>query len=260
MRHNVSSYNDENYESGERVFYKRNDKRWCGPAVIIGRDGKTIIVKHGGDIIRVHISRITMVNPTGKLTKSQGPQMSTETDQPEQRCDESLESEDSEEDGDGGTIRARNEDALPSSGAVVEVDQREIDETIDETNVRAAPESLIDSKSHPSVKSDILYRKQGSSDEWKRGFVYSRAGKVGKHRSGKHKAEFNIQDCETKEITQIDFDDGCIEWLPVSSEVLLTNHDKNALLNAKKLELENWKKNGVFEEVDDINQHAVNTR
>src|SRR5678816_2603950 len=40
------------------------DKEWRGPAKVIGRDGKTVIVKHGGtlrEVARVHITRLAKV-------------------------------------------------------------------------------------------------------------------------------------------------------------------------------------------------------
>ena len=58
----IREHKFEEAEIGDNVLYKReNDKEWRGPAKVIGRDGKTVIVKHGGyvtGISRVHITRI----------------------------------------------------------------------------------------------------------------------------------------------------------------------------------------------------------
>ena len=62
LTHNVPSYNNEQFENGQKVYYKRKDTRWSGPAIVIGKDGKTGIVKHGGEMIRVHISRVIHVD------------------------------------------------------------------------------------------------------------------------------------------------------------------------------------------------------
>ena len=51
-----------------------------------------------------------------------------------------------------------------------------------------------------------------------------------------------------------------MEWLPVASEVLLTNLDKEAKLVAKEKELQCWKENMVYNEVEDTNQHAISTK
>ena len=45
------------------MLYKRErerEKMWRGPAVVIGRDGKNVIVKHGEmlrEVARVHVTR-----------------------------------------------------------------------------------------------------------------------------------------------------------------------------------------------------------
>ena len=42
------------------MFFKRNDaKEWHGPGVVIGRDGKQVLVKHGGTYVRVHVCRLS---------------------------------------------------------------------------------------------------------------------------------------------------------------------------------------------------------
>ena len=47
--------------NGDSVYYKRNsDKDWHGPGTIIGIDGKVVLVRHGGNILRVspcHLSK-----------------------------------------------------------------------------------------------------------------------------------------------------------------------------------------------------------
>ncbi|CAL4128375.1 unnamed protein product [Meganyctiphanes norvegica] len=39
-------------------FYKRNnEQRWRGPGIVIGRNGKQMLVKHSGTFVRVHTVR-----------------------------------------------------------------------------------------------------------------------------------------------------------------------------------------------------------
>ncbi|KAK3862758.1 hypothetical protein Pcinc_031405 [Petrolisthes cinctipes] len=67
LRHNIrlSDFND--IQNGDEVFYKRNDSHeWHGPGVVIGRDGKQILVRHGGVYVRVHVCRLARapeINP-----------------------------------------------------------------------------------------------------------------------------------------------------------------------------------------------------
>ena len=60
LRHNVRSVNGR-IEPGEKVFYQRDTKVWRGPGNDIGRDGTTYLVKHGGNVVRVHQARIRKV-------------------------------------------------------------------------------------------------------------------------------------------------------------------------------------------------------
>ena len=59
LLHNIRSSEIEDIEIGDLVFYKRNqDDKWRGPGKVIGRDGKQVLVKHGGIYVRVHICRL----------------------------------------------------------------------------------------------------------------------------------------------------------------------------------------------------------
>ena len=45
--------------NGDNVYYRRNaSDEWRGPGVIIGMDNKQFIVRHGGQIVRVHAARL----------------------------------------------------------------------------------------------------------------------------------------------------------------------------------------------------------
>ena len=70
LRHNVPAYNNEKFENGQKVYYKRKDTRWSGPANVIGQDGKTVMIKHGGEMIRVHISRLIHIDKANDYQKS----------------------------------------------------------------------------------------------------------------------------------------------------------------------------------------------
>lgn len=55
MRHNVRHTQHKLLRLNDKVYYKRERiAQWLGPARIVGLDGKTILVKHGSQIVRVH--------------------------------------------------------------------------------------------------------------------------------------------------------------------------------------------------------------
>lgn len=52
---------EEEYFSGDRVYFRRrNMRRWCGPATVIGKDGKIVFLRQGGSIMRVHATKCVL--------------------------------------------------------------------------------------------------------------------------------------------------------------------------------------------------------
>ena len=44
---------------GDSVFYKRDGcNEWRDPGKIIGQDGKIVVIRHGNNCVKVHISRV----------------------------------------------------------------------------------------------------------------------------------------------------------------------------------------------------------
>ena len=51
------------YSQGDRVYYiKPPEKRWRGPGVVMGHNGSTVLVQHGGLSYRVHRCRLMKVS------------------------------------------------------------------------------------------------------------------------------------------------------------------------------------------------------
>ena len=107
----------------------------------------------------------------------------------------------------------------------------------------------------PIVNSRVLY-KLYTSDEWVTGYIHSRAGKA----TGKYKGCFNVLDEKSQTFQVVDFFKPDVKWEPKASQVLITSADKEANLAAKLKELENWKKNEVYNEVPYQNQKLITTR
>ena len=61
LSNNIRTSGDAKYITGDIVYYKRaNDRRWKGPASVLGQDGQQVLVKHGSHYIRVHPCRLTL--------------------------------------------------------------------------------------------------------------------------------------------------------------------------------------------------------
>ena len=62
--------NSEKYESGDKVFYKREkSNEWKGSGFVIGQDGRTLFVRHGSTYVRVSANRIMKLNDEVKIPK-----------------------------------------------------------------------------------------------------------------------------------------------------------------------------------------------
>ena len=60
LRHNLRSYKDAIFNTGD-VYYERNDsKRWKGPGKVTDVDGQQILVKHGSFYVRCHPSHVIL--------------------------------------------------------------------------------------------------------------------------------------------------------------------------------------------------------
>ena len=47
----INSYTSEIYETGDKVYFKENDKiEWSGPAVVIGHERKVVFLKYGNKL------------------------------------------------------------------------------------------------------------------------------------------------------------------------------------------------------------------
>ena len=81
---NIRTSGDAKFITGNKVYYKRaNDRRWKGPASVLGQDGQQVLVKHGSHYIRVHPCRLTLERtPITIQSKNEGTQ---ETQQRQQQ-------------------------------------------------------------------------------------------------------------------------------------------------------------------------------
>ena len=65
LNHQTRESTSKIFSNGEKVYYKRNDsKQWRGPGIIVGMDGKIVLVKHGGSLQRVNPIHLRSVRDT----------------------------------------------------------------------------------------------------------------------------------------------------------------------------------------------------
>ena len=83
---NIRTSGDAKFITGNKVYYKRaNDRRWKGPASVLGQDGQQVLVKHGSHYIRVHPCRLTLERtPITIQSKYEGTQETQQRQQEQQ--------------------------------------------------------------------------------------------------------------------------------------------------------------------------------
>lgn len=229
LRHDIRSSDLNNVQNGDEVFYKRvGSNEWLGPRIVIGRDGKQVLVRHGGVYVRVHVCRLTRDHSTqckGVMTEDKGIEMDS--------------------------------NKRVSSNVIVESDESD-DKALVEADGTQEPEKHSETQEHLKVK--VGQRVQGVhkvSGELRSGRILSRAGKA----TGKYKDCCNIKwDSDSSEgwaDVRSNFSDLQVLDETVEMMVLFNSED---VLCAKKKKIKSWQDNDVYKEVDNVGQDALSVR
>ena len=255
LNKNVREHKLEEAVVGDEVFYKReNEPEWRGPAKVIGVSGKTVVVKHGDslrEIARIHITRI----------QSRSLEKEEEKTKTNNQCtgkEETLVAEEGivglgtqEEEGMVMGWRERREEEVgeEDEGTREEVEEEREEENEDERDLKEDLPKLRKGNRVRAINKDT-----GGREEWT---VLSMAGK----RSSKCWADsYNVQDWQTGDKGWINLRDyTSVQKIEDEEEVLLGYENKN-VVKAKEKELQSWRENSVFEEVEDMGQKAISTR
>lgn len=266
LRHNVRSNDVYDVQGGEEVYYKRNDSNvWRGPGTVIGRDGKTVMVKHGGQYVRAHECRLThvpikweerVVRPSGETGGPVG--------------DKGVKLSDRSPDDDGGyfpnidqddednvvrpvhVAEEQGMDRVPVGQGVdrvVEIGQREPQR---EPPVRDLDKQPMRLKTGMRIKGVRV-----ENGEVVTGSVVSRAGKAG----GRHGDCYNFKWDSDGNVSWADLNGDFESWeLIDDDEEVLVLFASDKVYEAKVKELDNWKDNDVFVEVEDRGQRCLSVR
>src|ERR1700755_2535405 len=186
MRGQIREHKLELAEPGEEVYYKREiDNNWRGPAKVIGRDGKVVIVKHGGtlrEIARVHITRLAGCG--------------------QKRVDEETENNaiaDEEEEkrtGDKHISFNHNENEEEGGYEVVEYDRIQEEEEEDHNEEDAIEEEPEEVEERDVVKIKIGKRYKATKKENGEKVMVKILSRAGKATSKKWSDSYNVQNVE----------------------------------------------------------------
>ncbi|GAB1599998.1 hypothetical protein Ahia01_000277300 [Argonauta hians] len=225
LRCNVRHYADEEFETGDSVYYKRqNYKGWRGPAKVLGKEGQCVLIRHGGAFYRMHPCHLMKVNQ------------------------------------DFGT--SKNKENTITFNEMNEVLEEEVEDQ-QKQNSNNNRKELKDNTTRPSKGKIVEYRIIGN-EEWKKGKIMNTqpklSGNYGHWRNVEPAAENESPLCvnwdevdQWREVTEGDHEEHVV-FLTAEQE------QANDVINAKERELENMKAHEVYECVPNIGQKCISTR
>lgn len=263
LRHNVGKSVDMKYVTGDSVYYKRKDSgKWKGPGTVIGQDGQQVLVKHGSVYVRVHPCRLVLEKGEACPHLPQGNQIEAIVADKDVIPAEQIEQN---ECSSGSEDEQQRENEETSSANVTPQEPND-----QEPNIHQ-PEHLSNAFKMPKVKQKVKYLPVNDTN-WKTVEVVSRAGKA----TGKYKHWLNVRN-EGNEIEIIDWENGVQEWHENNDEensenpnepqnetvyfsVNQIDADPTLINEAKERELDNWKKNNVYQAQPYTGQKCISTR
>jgi hypothetical protein len=256
LRHNVGTYADVRYSNGDKVYYRRkNFKGWKGPAVVLGQDGQSVAIRHGGAYYRCHPSQLMMVKDSNSR----------------------------------GTINS-SQPVVPEQSVVPVQDAYDLtnDESDDEANIQENVETPAEME--PEVVGAQLERKRpgrGMKVRYKMdnetGWTHAEVSHRQPKQTGTYKEWVNVTNDGAEKGVCINWDK-VTDWKEVTTdeadrevetdevvtteeevevvEVLLTDVDESLteVIEAKEKELGNLERNKVFQVVPYDNQNMVSSK
>ena len=265
LKSNIRSTEIKDIKNGDDVFYKRNDAhKWHGPGQVIGYDGKSVLVKHGGTYVRAHTTRLAKM--PGKIdsdfTKSQDEVSIDDT-----RSEVLKENEISEVTGPMELVDTDNPGC-----STVPLRREDLESAYQESNDSEPIEAVSKGKNQNRICEDNRMNKSKMSGVWKdgqrfqgtdsttgehiSGKVINRAGKV----KGINKDCYNIMRDNDGWQGWVDFKNLRDLSLIEDETEMIILFSNNEVVLAKAKEIKMWKENAVFEEVVDVGQKVITVR
>ena len=261
------------FDIGEKVYFKRDtDRKWKGPAKVVGQDGAVVFLRQGYKILKVHCCRVQSIDrsaepmPVIKHSQQKAPLP----------IHDRLSSDDSdiESSHDSVVPVTDNMHASENSATLPErTEESQIPECFDSNNPVALPVSPSAANSSITIpklrKGQIISFIPKDADYTHQAVVLSSAGK----RSGPYRDWYNIKftspdnlvdskiSIDMKSVKNLTLENSPQLALPQeesTEEILLVDNEDFA--EAKLEELESWKKNEVYDAVPYQNQKCISVR
>ena len=281
---------NQDFTIGDVVFYKRpNIERWKGPAKIVGKEGKTLILRHGGLLIKAASCRIVKREYmlSDKQNKDSDVLLETENSQHDERVgfradqpnelvddniseetvyqEESPELEEISVQQQAETVKIPSEQEKMISSPMLEIKPEVISNEEKQQLKMKYLETRLQ-KDDVSVGDTVKLVKEGKNDEWETCIVIEKGKRPSRNNHWikllTTQDEEKLIDCTTTAIYKADAtfeaesegDHQCnVVTIPTS------RHSEDVVMKAKVIELTNWKQREVYDEVKDCDQNVITT-
>ena len=273
------------FNHGEKVYFKRPDrKEWSGPATVIGKDGKIVILKYGAYIVRAHEIHVQDAPYNFEEDREEGRKKLLET------LKEYRDTEKNRQEGKTSGIPRNDsvtsgrkinvEDELTIQIETSEDNDLQIetseDNDLQEVNQQRDITSAVSVRGIPRIGQNVKYLLKDSTD-WIFGKIHSRAGKA----TGQYKDWRNVEHkdgtivpmdwkTDVEKWQAVDVENGNNDMEDVSQQLDIESLNEALMASdniigkevekAKVRELESWKNFNVYREVKNEGQKAISVR
>ena len=284
LQERVYESNNAHYTAGDLVYYKK-DGSFLGPGYVVGQIANSVLIKHGGGLIRVNPCKVVLKTKADDLVNGNLPDDETSNQEDHHKR---LQTKTPEEEGldkdqrahtkaktrvsDGSECSSDSEEEPSAEEGVQDpAPVQRPEETVPVQHVAPETEQQSWGKVTPSGRNktltlktnDLIRFRQNESEDWTNGLVDSRAGKA----TGTKKNCFNLQLDGNEGAEPVDLNEQEVEKLLFVEEEQhvynvgssLLKHDP-AVKAAKACEINKFKEFGVYEEVKDVGQSTVSSR
>ena len=263
------------------------DNDFSGLGEIIGQKGNQILIWNGGRVIKSHPCKVILKEHardilSGRKSDDLGQEKGSVTEKT------TVTIEDNGSESDSSSASASDEEDLNNTDSVdvVETSAETSIETSAETSVETSVETSIETseeqedhaeswdkisnKDTGKIKvnlkaGDVVRYRENSDSDWNRGVITERTG-----RSGSVRNTFNVDkeegneriNCDKLEVEKLQqtLDEAAQSVTYIEGDIYLTKTDDPLVTEAKKTELERFKKFGVFKEEKDQGQYCISSR
>ena len=238
---------------------------WKGPGTVIGHDNKQVFVRHRGIYVHVSPCHLQLLSESEKAENVGTKELKsdfkkgTEIAVPEKKYEISCNTNiDHTTDDMCGVIKNGTNKSCPEVEQPTENDVSTLSDILDQLELgendceHRNPTQITCTV--PSLKSKVRYQ-DPDTNVWRKALVISRAGKV----SGKNKNWFNVKHLDDDTMKSVNFE-AIPGWENLNEEVLLCKGGTFEVAEAKLKELQNWRINKVYDEVDDEKQSSISVR